>query len=245
MKQFYVKRSGKVFGPFGGGQISEKLRAGQLRDSDEISKSKSGPWRSIAVISDSRREHSLPTVTEFTVARSLLGQWSVSYRCPECASELKSSESELSSDDQCPECGVAFSFSRDILSEIEDNKDALAQARELKKQEKELAKKLKQEAKQRKIERELEERRLLEEAEKQAAIASSSRDSPPPNPASDTSGVEFAEADAEQFDVAPENNSTPLATQAHTAKHTNHCWYCGLVVSHTIQCPYCRMLQRS
>lgn len=57
-------------------------------------------------------------VTEFKIKKTLLGKYTVSYNCPHCDADLKSSETEIQSEEWCPECKAPFRISGDALRNI-------------------------------------------------------------------------------------------------------------------------------
>lgn len=61
----------------------------------------------------------IPTVSIYEVNETLLGGYTVSYKCPHCHSELKSKESEIGVPTECPKCGSAYGISRKASKAIE------------------------------------------------------------------------------------------------------------------------------
>ncbi|MCA9109804.1 MAG: hypothetical protein KDA52_07645 [Planctomycetaceae bacterium] len=79
-------------------------------------------------------------VSEFNVKKTLLGKYIVSYACPHCAAQLRSSESELGQEyDTCPECRMPFSVTSDASEEMEAVRLAAREAKRNKRNEKRLA----------------------------------------------------------------------------------------------------------
>ena len=46
-KQYYVKRAGRISGPFSGSEVKSGIKTGRLKEQDLISLSKDGPWRTL------------------------------------------------------------------------------------------------------------------------------------------------------------------------------------------------------
>ncbi|MCP4774078.1 MAG: hypothetical protein GY880_07555, partial [Planctomycetaceae bacterium] len=44
-KQYYIKRAGRISGPFSGSDVKSGIQMGRLLEQDLISLSKDGPWR--------------------------------------------------------------------------------------------------------------------------------------------------------------------------------------------------------
>jgi hypothetical protein len=46
-KQYYIKRAGRISGPFSGSDVKSGIQMGRLLEQDLISLSKDGPWRTL------------------------------------------------------------------------------------------------------------------------------------------------------------------------------------------------------
>jgi len=46
-KQYYIKRAGRISGPFSGSDVKSGIRMGRLLEQDLISLSRDGPWRTL------------------------------------------------------------------------------------------------------------------------------------------------------------------------------------------------------
>tara|TARA_R110002095_G_scaffold84604_1_gene73535 strand:+ start:11223 stop:12431 length:1209 start_codon:yes stop_codon:yes gene_type:complete len=58
-------------------------------------------------------------VESFQIKKKLLGGYKVIYKCPHCNEKLTSQESEISEEEQCPECEMPFYISNTATSKIE------------------------------------------------------------------------------------------------------------------------------
>ena len=45
--QYYIKRAGRISGPFSGSDVKSGIKTGRLLEQDLISLSKDGPWRTL------------------------------------------------------------------------------------------------------------------------------------------------------------------------------------------------------
>jgi hypothetical protein len=45
--KYYIKRTGRISGPFSGSEIKSGVKAGRLLEQDLVSLSKDGPWRTL------------------------------------------------------------------------------------------------------------------------------------------------------------------------------------------------------
>lgn len=62
-------------------------------------------------------------VESFRVKKKLFGGYKVAYKCPHCDAELSSQESEITDEEQCPECGMSFYISDDAAQRIQFLRD--------------------------------------------------------------------------------------------------------------------------
>lgn len=83
----------------------------------------------------------IPTVSTYEVNETLLGGYTVSYKCPHCMTELKSKESEIGIPTECPKCGNLYGISRRASRAIELIKLEKQHERDRKQEEKEKRKK--------------------------------------------------------------------------------------------------------
>lgn len=74
----------------------------------------------------------IPTVSTYEVNETLLGGYTVSYKCPHCMTELKSKESEIGIPTECPKCGNLYGISRRASRAIELIKSEKENERQIK-----------------------------------------------------------------------------------------------------------------
>ena len=56
MSEYYIRRGPKIHGPFSINQIEKGLLAGKLRQTDQMSDSRGGPWQKVTIYLDAVTE---------------------------------------------------------------------------------------------------------------------------------------------------------------------------------------------
>ena len=166
-KQYFVKRGDRVRGPLNGQQVKAALKSRKLHDADLISRMAEGPWRRISDRPASAAKRSLPTVTEYEVAKTMLGKAVARYLCPLCKAVLQSTEKELAGAEECPECSRQFLVTADALAELQADRRGVEEAREDVRRERQTKREEKQREKERqqqiRAQQRVEEQQRLEE----------------------------------------------------------------------------------
>ena len=86
--KYYIKRAGRISGPFSGAEVKSGAKMGRLLEQDLISRSKDGPWRTLEGVFQKIRAAEKKLVMDV---------------CATCG-EVKSA-----SRDMCQQCGVEIS----------------------------------------------------------------------------------------------------------------------------------------
>jgi hypothetical protein len=247
-RQYFVRRGHKVVGPFSLAHIQEGVRTQKYTSRDKIGLSRDGPW---GLLSGEYRHRtasiqgpattSIPTISKWTIKRSLLGNYKVEFVCEQCDAELSSIESDIGQRDSCPQCGSYFVLSSSAAADVSADREQRAIKKEVAATEKQRRRDEKQQL------RDEKQRQRDHEAAAQSAVT---------QPADaltdgfqDDSDMWATEADS---DVQDQNTLAVVSSQ-HEFNSGNHnsnngrcrtvtCWYCGCTSTLLIQCPYCRMV---
>ena len=161
--RYWIRRGGKVRGPYSADKLVAASKAGKTHDGDAVATSESGPWHDLGRWLQKRdrpltvakvRYHKKP------FGLSLLGVGAtVSYQCPKCAADLLSDAASIGSGETCEKCRVHFTFSSEAQRTVEEEiqkAEQLADARELEKRARSLEKIARQ--------KEREEQRIIQQA---------------------------------------------------------------------------------
>lgn len=127
-KEFFIKRGGKVRGPYALDFLINNAKQGKLFSSDEISKTADGPWaltsskeelEIILKLNSAKRKKSLK-VKDYKVITKQAAEdiYEIEYTCPKCSSVITMLEKEVETSFHCPSCNIRSKIAPESLDEI-------------------------------------------------------------------------------------------------------------------------------